>query len=198
MMDFWEQDKGEMLKFKQINSRAGKNPFERDCQFLNFGYQQKEIKMKSVLILCLCVFCLTIGSSAQKRKKNQNEAVSVATPQEPLVFSEMVYDFGKIPQGKPADHLFFIENKGLDTLLIENVQTSCGCTTPEYARNPVLKGQKTQIKVGYNAATEGYFEKSITVNYNNGQVKQLIIKGTVWKTPDQSVPSNQSLKLFNN
>jgi hypothetical protein len=152
--------------------------------------------MKSVLILIFCVFGLLTGASAQKRKKNQKEKVNVTATQEPLVFSEIVYDFGKIPQGKPADHLFFIENHGLDTLQIENVQTSCGCTTPEYSKNPVLKGQKTQIKVGYNAATEGYFEKSITVNYNNGQAKQFIIKGTVWKTPDQSVPANQSLKIF--
>lgn len=152
--------------------------------------------MKSVLILCFCVFGLITGTSAQKRKKNQKENVSVTISTEPLIFSEMVYDFGKIPQGKPADHLFYIENLGIDTLRIENVQTSCGCTTPEYSRDPVLKGQKTQIKVGYNAATEGYFEKSITVNYNNGQAKQLIIKGIVWKTPDQSVPRNQSLKVF--
>jgi hypothetical protein len=152
--------------------------------------------VKFILLLCIFSSGFITVSVAQKKKKTGREAVTSTVTQEPLVFSELLYDFGKIPQGKPADHLFLIENNGLDTFKIDNIQTSCGCTTPEYSRDPVLKGQKTQIKVGYNAATEGYFEKSITVTYNGGQLKQLIIKGTVWKTPDQSIPGNPSLKVF--
>ena len=152
-----------------------------------------------VKLILLC-FIFSSGfitpAEAQKKKKTTSETVSSSVTKEPLVFSELLHDFGKIPQGKPAEHLFLIENNGLDTFKIDNIQTSCGCTTPEYSRDPILKGQKTQIKVGYNAATEGYFEKSITVTYNGGQLKQLIIKGTVWKTPDQSIPGNSSLKVF--
>jgi len=155
-----------------------------------------QLKLKPILLLSLFLMSFTTTTLAQKKNKNKKESVVTATNLEPVGFSEILYDFGKIPQGKPAEHLFSIENNGLDTLKIENVQTSCGCTTPEYSRDPVLKGNKTQLKVGYNAATEGYFEKSITVTYNGGLTKQLIIKGTVWKTPDQSAPANQSLKVF--
>jgi hypothetical protein len=155
-----------------------------------------QLTFKPFLLLSLFFLLSVTVSFAQKKKNNKKEPVVSVANQEPVSFSEILYDFGKIPQGKPAEHLFFIENNGLDTLKIENVQTSCGCTTPEYSRDPVLKGNKTQLKVGYNAATEGYFEKSITVTYNGGQMKQLIIKGTVWKTPDQSAPGNQSLKVF--
>lgn len=154
-----------------------------------------QLMMKPFLLLSLFFFSFMTTVFAQK-KKNKKETVEAVANQDPVSFSEIQYDFGKIPQGKPAEHLFFIENNALDTLKIENVQTSCGCTTPEYSRDPVLKGNKTQLKVGYNAATEGYFEKSITVTYNGGLMKQLIIKGTVWKTPDQSAPGNQSLKVF--
>lgn len=105
-------------------------------------------------------------------------------------------DFGKIPQGKPVTQSFFIENIGKDTLKLNNVQASCGCTTPEWSTAPVAPGGKTQIKVGYNAAAEGTFEKTITIYYNGGEVKQITIKGQVWKSPDQPAPSNEALNVF--
>lgn len=115
---------------------------------------------------------------------------------ETVKFSESSFDFGKIPQGKPVTHIFYIENTGKDSLKINNVQASCGCTTPEWSNAPVAPGGKTQLKVGYNSASEGIFEKVITVYYNNGDTKQITIKGNVWKTPDQSAPSNEALSIF--
>jgi hypothetical protein len=89
-----------------------------------------------------------------------------------------------------------LENIGTDTLKIENVQASCGCTTPEWSQEPIPAKSKSTIKVGYNAASEGTFEKTITIYYNGGQTKQIFIKGTVWKTPDQPVPQNPGLNQF--
>jgi hypothetical protein len=149
--------------------------------------------------LLLLVFFAGVMPSAmaQKKKKKAADQSSVQTViADSVVFPETNYDFGKIPQGKPVYHFFTVQNVALDTLKIENVQTSCGCTTPEYDKAPVLKGGKLDIKVGYNAANEGNFEKSITVTYNGGQSKQLFIRGNVWKTPDQSVPGNGGLKNF--
>ncbi len=177
-----------------LNATAG--CFQLSFELLTFDLKFRIMKHFTMLIAC----CLLLGLSsfAQKKKKNETNQTMVTTAQvvEPVRFSELVYDFGKIPQGKPTTHTFVIENTGLDTLIVENVQTSCGCTTPEYSRAPVLKGQKTTLKVGYNAAAEGAFEKSVTVYYNNGQAKQIIIRGNVWKTPDQSVPGNASLNVF--
>lgn len=119
-----------------------------------------------------------------------------APASEAILLPETSFDFGKIPQGKPVTHSFIIENKGKDSLVLNNVQASCGCTTPEWSRNPIPPGGKTSIKVGYNSAAEGAFEKAITIYYNGGQTKQLTIKGLVWKTPDQSAPSNQALQIF--
>ena len=146
----------------------------------------------------LLVVLIGMSPAIMAQKKNKKK-VAESTPvviTDSIVFPETSYDFGKIPQGKPVYHVFTVQNIALDTLKIENVQTSCGCTTPEYDKSPVLKGGKLDIKVGYNAAGEGNFEKSITVTYNGGQSRQLFIKGTVWKTPDQSVPGNSGLKNF--
>ena len=79
-----------------------------------------------------------------------------------LKFKELEYDFSKIPQGKPVYHFFEIENTGKETIKLDNVQASCGCTTPEWNHEPIAPGTTAKIKVGYNAAAEGNFEKYIT------------------------------------
>jgi Protein of unknown function (DUF1573) len=124
------------------------------------------------------------------------QAATTTPAIEPLQLSETSFNFGKIAQGKPVTHNFIIYNTGKEPLKLENVQASCGCTTPEWSREPIEPGKSSTIKVGYNSAAEGIFDKAITVYYNGGQVKQLSIKGTVWKTPDQSAPINEALSIF--
>ena len=143
--------------------------------------------------LSLSLFCLLssfiIFAQSQPAESPKND---------PLQVREMSYDFGKIPQGKPVTHVFVVSNSGTEPLILENVQASCGCTTPEWSKDPIPAGGTKEIKVGYNAATEGPFSKSITIFYNKGQVKSIVIKGDVWKTPEQSAPKNNSLSLLKN
>lgn len=152
---------------------------------------------KQILTWSLVCFLAAAGMAQSHDGHNHStQTPAAASKPEAIKFSETTFDFGKIPQGKPVTHIFTVENIGTDSLKIDNVQASCGCTTPEWSKTPVATGGKTTIKVGYNSAAEGAFDKTITVYYNGGQVKVLNIKGTVWKTPDQSAPTNQALKIF--
>ena len=113
-----------------------------------------------------------------------------------LLIKKVEYDFGKIPQGKPVFTYFEIMNTGTEPLKLDNVQASCGCTTPEWNHEAIAPGSTATIKVGYNAAAEGYFEKPITITYNTSQSKQLKIKGNVWKAPVGSAPANASVQFL--
>ena len=113
-----------------------------------------------------------------------------------LLLKQDVHDFGTIPQGKPVYYSFEIVNNGSVPLKLDNVQASCGCTTPEWSKEPIAPGASSQIKVGYNAAAEGPFEKFISVAYNGNQAKQIRIKGTVWKAPVGSAPANTSISFL--
>lgn len=113
----------------------------------------------------------------------------------PLRFKESEYNFGKIPQSKPVYHVFKFTNTTAKAVKIDNVQASCGCTTPEWSRNSVAPGASADIKVGYNAAAEGPFDKTITVLYA-GTSEVLRIKGEVWRTPSGSAPANASVQLL--
>lgn len=113
-----------------------------------------------------------------------------------LEMKELEFDFGTIPQGKPVYHTFLITNKSNTPLKLDNVQATCGCTTPEWNREAIAPGATEKIKVGYNAAAEGAFEKFITVTYNGNSTKQIKIKGSVWKAPVGSAPSNASVNFL--
>jgi hypothetical protein len=115
---------------------------------------------------------------------------------DPLLVKQEVHDFGTIPQGKPVYYYFEIVNNGAVPLKLENVQASCGCTTPEWNKEPISASGSDKIKVGYNAAVEGPFEKFITITYNGSQTKQIRIKGTVWKAPAGSAPTNASVSFL--
>ena len=126
----------------------------------------------------------------------QESVVAPSSPDEILKFKEVEYDFAKIPQGKPVFHYFDITNSGKEELKLDNVQASCGCTTPEWSREPIGPGATAQIKVGFNAAADVPFEKFISITYNSNQTKQLKIFGTVWKAPEGAAPANASVQFL--
>jgi hypothetical protein len=96
-----------------------------------------------------------------------------------LELKENLHNFGKIPQGRPATYTFEIVNTGSTPLRLDNVHASCGCTTPEWSRDPIQPGATAQIRVGYNAFAEGTFNKTVTIIYNTNLTKLLTIRRSV-------------------
>lgn len=127
---------------------------------------------------------------------SQGTPVAKVAENEALQLKQLSFDFGKIQQGRPVTHIFEIQNGGTEDLRVENVQASCGCTTPEWSYDPVKPGGKASIKVGYNAAAEGPFTKTVTIFYNGNKTKILTITGTVFKAAATSAPVNASIGLL--
>jgi hypothetical protein len=146
--------------------------------------------MKKIFTLCFAI-AIAFALNAQTTVSDQT-----STTPDVLSMKETAFDFGTIPQGKPVYHFFEVTNTGKTPMVISNVQTSCGCTTPEWSKEPVAPGGTTKIRVGYNAAAEGHFEKFITIMYNQNLSKQIKINGTVWRAPAGSAPENSSISLL--
>lgn len=97
-------------------------------------------------------------------------------------FDTDTHDFGKIKQGTPVHHRFNFTNLTDAPLVIAQVQTSCGCTTPEYPKRPVMGGAGASINIGYDAKNTGSFRKTIHVQIAGvKELKELVIKGEVLK-----------------
>lgn len=134
--------------------------------------------MKKILFLAALLVSV-FAVNAQTEAKPGNE------PQATIKFEVLTHDFGKIYDGRAAEYEFVFTNTGKAPLILSNVQPGCGCTTPEWPREPIMPGQKSKIKAIYNPGSfRGNFSKGITVqsNASNGSI-QLTIKGTVEDIP---------------
>lgn len=148
--------------------------------------------MKKTAII-IGLFITIISARAQTPNYN---GVALLNPANVLSLKENSHNFGKIPQGRPAVYFFEIVNTGNTPLKLDNVQASCGCTTPEWSKEPIEAGATAKIKVGYNAYAEGPFTKTVTIVYNTNLTKTLTISGEVYKTPVTSAPENPSVQLL--
>lgn len=84
---------------------------------------------------------------------------------EPL---EKEYNFGKINQGDKVTHDFSFKNSGKSDLVITSASGSCGCTVPEYSKEPVAPGKEGKIHVVFNSeGKQGQMDKQITVLSNS-------------------------------
>lgn len=127
----------------------------------------------------LAVFALIVGTSYGQATAQKAET-GVAS------FDNMNFDFGKIKQGVPVTHEFKFTNTGKAPIVITNAQPSCGCTIPDWSKDPIPPGGKGYVKATYNAAAPGAFDKSITVmaNVENGVVMLRFHGEVVANTPN--------------
>ncbi len=96
-------------------------------------------------------------------------------------FQEEFHDFGEVPEGEVVEHTFTFTNEGDGPLIISNAAGSCGCTVPEWPRQPIAPGQQGQIKVSFNSkGRAGRQDKRVTLTTNAvPQSKVLNITSTV-------------------
>jgi len=148
--------------------------------------------MKKIAIVVI-LFITILSAKAQSVNTG---GVALPKPPDVIQLKENSHNFGKIPQGRPAVYTFEIVNTGTASLKLDNVQASCGCTTPEWSHDAIEAGATAKIKVGYNAYAEGPFTKTVTIIYNTNQTKTLTISGEVYKMPASSAPENASVQFL--
>lgn len=133
---------------------------------------------KIVLGLILFAGVGVCGANAQ----NQVSAAASAQAASKAVisFASSEHDFGTVPQGTPVTYVFNFKNTGKEPLVLSAVNPSCGCTTPEWPKEPVAPGANAKITVTYNAANAGTFTKTVTVVSNAATPTTILtIKGEV-------------------
>lgn len=95
-------------------------------------------------------------------------------------FDKTEIDMGQLEQGSPKVVSFQFKNTGEYPLLIQHVETSCGCTQPEWPKQPIKPDGSAEISVSYDAKYPGRFFKTITVFCNTEKgINELKIRGEV-------------------
>ncbi|HMT28651.1 MAG TPA: DUF1573 domain-containing protein [Bacteroidia bacterium] len=142
--------------------------------------------MKKMILMAALVVASVGLSNAQADKAQPVSTTSAAKPVEnknaPVMkFDKEEYNFGAIKQGDKVEYAFEFVNNGKDPLIITEAHGSCGCTVPEWPKEPLKKGEKGTIKVTFNSAGKmGMQDKTVTITSNAADSpKVLHIKGNV-------------------
>ncbi|MDQ3192369.1 MAG: DUF1573 domain-containing protein [Bacteroidota bacterium] len=98
-----------------------------------------------------------------------------------ITFEKDVHDYGNIKQNANGTCEFKFKNTGKEPLIISMARGSCGCTVPEWPKEPIKPGETASIKVNYDTKRVGAINKTVTITSNakNDPSKTLTIKGNV-------------------
>lgn len=127
-------------------------------------------------------------------------AAAPAVPVGPLTsleFTEDTYDFGEVMEGDKVVYEYAFKNTGNEPLIISNAKGSCGCTVPDWPREPIPVGGSSVIKVQFDSKGKGKVggqpqSKRVTITANTDPAQTfLTIKGKVNKT-EEAAPANPS------
>lgn len=136
--------------------------------------------MKIIKISMLALVLGLMSFSAIAPVQSLVSKVKTETTTSTIVWKAESIDVGQIPQGTPKAIVYEFKNTGKTTVVITNVQGSCGCTATDYTKEPILPGKSAKVTATYNAANKGGFTKTVTVTTSAETTpKILTLKGTV-------------------
>jgi len=173
--------------------------------------------MKNVLLLCFLAIAVsftackndtanaeetvtTLNDKKALPNANANKAKPVANaiPADTvnvakMVFTEEVFDYGNIKEGDVVEHVFKFKNIGVAPLIIEGAKSTCGCTVPQFPKEPIAPGESGEIAVKFNSKNKsGRQRKPVNVTANTWpKLTSVYIDGTVEKSADAATATNK-------
>lgn len=145
--------------------------------------------MKKIILSFIFLLASGVLLNAQ-----QSDATTTNTNGPEISFENVTHDYGTITVGANGEYEFEFTNSGNEPLILSQPRSSCGCTVPAWPRKPVLPGEKEKIKVTYNTAIKGRFQKTVTVMSNATTNKSVVltIKGEVMAKPTEAMPEKSA------
>lgn len=144
------------------------------------------LSMKKLTLVIGLIFTVAIASFAQNPV--------IGGPE--ISFEKDVHDFGKMKQYGDASCEFVFKNTGNAPLIISNSRGSCGCTVPDWPREPIAPGATGVIKVKYDSKRVGPINKSVTITSNavNSPTQVIRITGNIDAAPEEATsPTNNAV-----
>lgn len=123
--------------------------------------------MKRILFAMLLMLAMSMNASAQAK----------------MQLNKLTHDYGTFSREAGVQTCTFtITNIGDKPLVINQAMASCGCTVPKFTKEPIMPGEKGEIKIEYNGAANfpGKFKKSITLRTNGSpQMTRIYVQGVM-------------------
>ena len=155
--------------------------------------------MKNLIVITLVVMGLSFTSCKEDAtKKIKTENLEVAKERDSEIkmggprfkFDKTEHDFGTIDEGDVVETVFAFTNVGKSELIITSAKGSCGCTVPEWPKEPIMPGEVGEIKVKFNSYRKPNLQqKQITLRTNTEGGKE-ILKIRAQVTPSPKMKQN--------
>ncbi len=138
-------------------------------------------KILTLIILSIGFFVISCNENAVKKidKKNLESAkvrdneIRLGGPR--LSFDKTEHDFGVLNEGDIVETVFSFTNSGKSELIITSAKSSCGCTIPEWPKEPILPGESGKIKVKFNTRGKpNKQKKQVTLRTNTDSGKEIL------------------------
>ncbi len=178
---------GDLLKISDIRASCGCTAAKPDKEELapgettslnvkfnsayKIGKQQKYVYIKSndpeTPVLKLSITADVVDTSGMDNSETAGAKI---------YFPQTTYNFGKVKQGSVVDHTFKFRNNGKETLVVKDIQTSCGCTAALISNKEVKPGEDGTIRVELDTTgKDGKISRTVTISSNDVKDPKQII-----------------------
>lgn len=149
---------------------------------------------KTFGLLAIASLVMTISCKDNASSKVNDANVELAASRDEnsgkvpvMTFEEKEFDFGTINEGDKVEHVFTFKNTGEADLVITDAKGSCGCTVPDYNKEPIKPGESSEMKVSFDSdGKPGQQQKTVTIMANTATGTELLtIKANV--TPKKGI-----------
>lgn len=153
---------------------------------------------KSVTVLILSASFLFLSCKDAPASKINKDNVEIAKQRDSEIkqggpkfsFSKTEHDFGTINEGDVVETVFSFKNTGNSELIIVSAKGSCGCTVPEWPKEPIMPGESGEIKVIFDSRGKPNKQQKQVTLVTNTDTGREIITILAQVIPKASIPSN--------
>ncbi len=124
---------------------------------------------RSAFLLGAMVLLIAPFSCTSSEKGGEGKESEVAAENLPVftLQEDATFNFGTVKEGEVVEKTFIFKNEGKFPLVISNISSSCGCTTPEWPREPIQPDQESRILVRFNTKGKpGPQSKTVVISAN--------------------------------
>jgi hypothetical protein len=150
--------------------------------------------MKHLVLVVVAAICFAACQNADKQSnekalspEQRRNALNDSSKFTTIQWVDSTYrDLGKAKEGEKVEVNYRFKNTGNHNLILSDVQPSCGCTTPEWPKQPIAPGEEGVIKAVFNSEHRvGENMKQITVMANTNPQTTMMLSFRVNVTPNQ-------------
>jgi len=146
---------------------------------------------KIITASILSLFVISCNENASNKINKENLEIAKERDSEiklggaKVSFDKTEHDFGTINEGDIVETVFKFKNIGKSELIITSAKGSCGCTVPQWPKEPIMPGESGEIKVKFNSSGKPNLQqKNVTLVTNSESGKEIIkIKAQVTPKP---------------